>query len=239
MAKILTTRINKMTEENKSPLDDVFNTVTPEDYKEEIADKMAGTGIDYFSLAKDQSALVRFLDDRPLTFYQHRVWDKSSKNGKGGWRMLTCMRTNCPLCIAGDKPRYVGAYRLVHIDNKEKDGSGREVLKPKYKVFIKGVNTLEILERKNKKKPLSSENIEVERAGEGFDTKYIFDFSGDITPPVYEQPEASKMNLKELFKVQLDTVNRMAAEKAPVSAQPSPQPAVKETVTTEEDGIPF
>lgn len=191
---------------------DVFNTTTPEEVADEIRKKRESfdSYAEYFNIPPDGTALVRFLDDRPVTFYQHRVWDKSLKNGQGGWRTLTCLRAECPLCRVADekdKARYVGAYRLIHLDNRE-DGK----VKPKLKIFLKGINTLEVLERKNRKKPLSSENIEVERIGTGFDTKYLFEFTGESKPVTdYEKPSVT--SLKEIFKVQPEILARIAAEK--------------------------
>lgn len=184
--------------------DDVFNTDTPDDVSERNKAAQSGMRIPYFTLKDDETAVVRFLDDEPVTFYQHRVRDNSLKDGKGGYRQLTCMRKNCPLCKKGDRPRYVGAYRLVHLDNQE----GKKII-PKEKVFIKGVKTLEVLAKKSRKKPLTSENLEVERTGSGFDTQWLFEWTGD-TAKVKDFQEMENQDLTQLFKPQIEVTERLA-----------------------------
>jgi hypothetical protein len=190
---------------------DVFNTTTPEEMAEEVRRRkeQAGNFVEYFNIEKNIIAVARFLDDAPLTFFQHRIWDKSLKQGVGGWRNLTCIRENCPLCAIQtdkEKARFVGAYRLVHLDNVI---DGKVV--PKVKIFLKGINTIEILERKNRRKAISSEDMEIERIGDGFDTKYLFEFTGKCTS-INEIVATQDINLKEVFKVQLDILNRLAIE---------------------------
>ena len=226
--------------------DSVFNTSAPEDVakQRQAAMEAAGNWMPYLNVPEEGSAVVRFMDNRPLTFYQHRVWDKSLREGQGAWRTLTCIRENCPLCMADDKPRYVGAYRVVHIDHIEKDQSGKEVQRPTLKIFLKGINTLEILERKNKKKKLNSENMDVERIGSGFDTKYIFEFNGDAeVPKDYKKPD--EVDLKKIFAPQTDVMKRLAAEKkgaTPASPEKKEKPADPETGNggdDYEDDLPF
>jgi hypothetical protein len=191
----------------RSDEEDVFNTETPE----EVADKNRearesfGKFMPYFSLKEDEQAVIRFLDEKPLTFYQHRVFDPDLKEGQGGHRNLTCMRTGCPLCAAGNKPRYVGAYRVIHVDHME---NKKPV--PTEKIFLKGINVVELLTRKAQKRPLTSANIEVERIGKGFDTKYTFDFTDDKKPiKDYKKPEDGD-DLKAVFKLQPDVLERLA-----------------------------
>jgi hypothetical protein len=205
---MVTKQSKKPAREEDEDLDDVFNTETPTDVKKrnEEIQKSIGKGLSYFSLKDEETAVIRFLDDRPLTFYQHRVWDSSLKNGQGGYRNLTCSRKNCPLCKAGNRPRYVGAYRIIHIDAEDKNGK----IAPREKIFLKGVNTLSVLEKKNQKKALSSENMEVERMGGGFDTQYLFDWTGENKKPKdYIRPEDGD-DLQEIFKIQPDLAERLA-----------------------------
>lgn len=209
--------------------DDVFNTSTIDEVSKQRKEKMeaAGSFMPYFNLGSDQVSLVRFLDNEPLTFHQHRIWDPMLKDGAGAWRNLTCPRLNCPECKLGGKhaPRYVGAYRLIHIDHVEKDENGVEKQEPTEKIFLKGINTLEVLVRKNRRKPLSQENMEVERIGTGFNTKYIFDGTGDTAAIVdYKKPDSD--DLKEIFKVQRDVLERLAKDgaKAQHGGQ-APEPA--------------
>jgi hypothetical protein len=186
--------------------DDIFNTATASVIvkKNNKAKENIGKYMPYLAVQEDGSAIVRFLDDEPITFYQHRIYDPSMKEGLGGHRNLTCTRKDCPICGKGDRPRWVGAYRVIHIDHMEK---GKQV--PTEKIFIKGVNVIEVLERKNQKKALSSENIEIERIGTGFDTKYTFDFTGDKKPiKDFVAPEDD--DLRERFKINREDLERLS-----------------------------
>lgn len=211
--------------------DDVFNTDTIAKVSQQRKEKMeaAGNFMPYFNLGEDQVGLVRFIDNEPLTFHQHRVWDPTLKEGSGAWRNLTCPRKDCPYCKLGGKnlPRYVGAYRLIHIDHTEKDDKGVEKQLPTLKVFLKGINTLEVLVRKNKRKPLSRENMEVERMGSGFSTKYLFENTGDTAEIVtYNKPDND--DLKDMFKVQRDVLDRLAKDGIKDGEKDLEKEAVKE-----------
>jgi hypothetical protein len=187
---------------------DVFNTETPADVKKRNEEVMqnAGKGLPYFSLQEDDTAVVRFLDDRPLSFYQHRVFDATLKQGQGSYRNLTCIRKNCPMCQVGNRPRFVGAYRIIHIDAVDKNGK----VAPQLKVFLKGVNCTVVLEKKNQRNKLSSENMEVERIGQGFDTQYLFEWTGQKNKPKkYNQPD-EPVSLQDMFKPQHETLERLA-----------------------------
>ena len=185
----------------------VFNTTTPDEQLKSSKDKNFIKG-EYLGIGDGETAVVRFLDDEPLTFYQHSVFDSRAKSGKGSRISLTCPRKGCPLCDAGDKPRYVGAYRVIHLAHVDAKGRRTQV-DPTEKIFIKGVNALAVLDRKNSKKPLSSVNMEIERIGEGFDTQYIPEFTDDKRMPKdYKRlPSAS---LKDFFKVSMESLDRLA-----------------------------
>jgi hypothetical protein len=232
--------------------EDIFNTVTPEEAAKEVQEKRdrAAKYLPYLSIGQDKKAVVRFLDDKPLNFYQHRVYDPSAKDGTGSWRMLTCLRSKCPMCKV-ETPRYVGAYRLIHIDNLEE---GKAV--PRVKVFVKGIQVVEVLERKNRRKPISSENFEIERIGAGINTKYIFENTGDqVMPKNYVMPEGMSLEdekwayLKEMFKPQPEVLERLAKlklrskslEEQEKQAAPGKDTTVAESLEDDvEDGeIPF
>jgi hypothetical protein len=186
--------------------DDIFNTSTANAIVKKIskAKESIGKYMPYLAVPEDGSAIVRFLDDEPVTFYQHRIYDPSMKEGLGGYRNLTCTRKDCPICGKGNRPRWVGAYRVIHIDHMDK---GKQV--PTEKIFIKGVNVIEVLERKNQKKALSSENIEIERIGTSFETKYTFDFTGD-KKPIKDYVMSEDDDLRERFKINRDDLERLA-----------------------------
>lgn len=222
--------------------EDVFNTDTPEDVAQKNAEARKNSGVKYFSLKDDETAVVRFLDDEPITFYQHRIKDPSLKEGLGGFRNLTCLQKagKCPLCAAGDKPRYIGAYRLIHLDHKD----GKKVV-PTEKIFLKGINTIEVLLKKNRKKKLSSENLEVERTGEGFQTQWLFEWTGD-TGKIKDYVEMENDDIRFLFKPNIEVMTRLAKRLKGSSKdddgedeEEPPKKSKKSSNAYEDEDIPF
>jgi len=219
--------------------ENIFNTKTPEQAVEEKNESRGGGNyMPYLGIGENDSAVVRFLDRVPLTFYQHREWDPALKKGQGGYRMTTCIRENCPVCNAGGKPRYVGAFRVVHLDAMVSDSQGNKVTTPTEKIFIKGINTLEILTRKDKKRDITSENIDIERIGKGFDTKYMFDYTGVTDAPVFERFEND--DLMKIFAPDVEVLNRLAANmkgskvEQPIQQAPVAQAPVTPSVSSQE-----
>lgn len=165
-------------------------------------------GIPYLSIKAGESAIVRFRSSAPevIAMVHERVWDPNIKQGKGGFRNFTCTIKDCPLCNAGvGKPRILHIYRLVHIDNVD---NGKQI--PKEKFFVKGVGVHNIIKKKASKKPLESENIEIERIGSTKnDTTYLFDWTGD-NGELPGNIEVFPKTAREAFKPNIQDMKRLA-----------------------------
>lgn len=162
----------------------------------------------HLPIQKDEIVLVRFLETEALTFYQHYVKDPLLNNGQGAFRNLTCSRDGCPLCATKSewsKPRWVGAYRVIHLDDPEG---------PKMRVFSKGVTALTLLEKKQKRlkqqgRDINMCNCEIERSGEKLKTLYTFDFKEPSQiSDTYQYPEAT--DLVDYFKIDMEALIRIS-----------------------------
>lgn len=116
---------------------------------------------DEFRLEENQTANIRFLDEEPFSFRQH------SMQLDGKWPKYTCRQglddKGCPLCKAGDAPRFVGA--LTVYDHRDK----------KIKTYIQGIRVLKVLDRLHARSGgLVGQDFEITRMGKGTDTTYNF-----------------------------------------------------------------
>jgi hypothetical protein len=69
----------------------------------------------YWQLKDGQSSLIYFIKDperglKPLTFSQHYVWDSDSKQGQGGYAVLTCTANG-----NGDQPNLMNAWLVPEV----------------------------------------------------------------------------------------------------------------------------
>jgi hypothetical protein len=221
-----TTRRSTRTSERRSSREggigksSIFNEKSPQQKatEDEERRKQGNKYLRYLKIEKDETVLVRFLDREPLTFYQHRIQDPTLKQGEGGWRNLTCLRRGCPLCAIGNKARFVGAFRVVHITD---EGNFE-------KIFIKGNNTLLALGKKDRKKSLTSENVELERVGDGVHTQYLLEWTGEKETPDFERVESD--DLEKVFAPDIDAMRRLSGSKSKSSA-----PSEEATETDDED----
>lgn len=204
-----TTKKPEVDEDDSHWGDEVFNTTTPQEQKE-ANQNSSYLKASWFKIEDGESARVRFLDETPLTFYQHSEFDKKAKRGAGMRVNLTCIQKDCPLCEAGSKPRYVGAYRVILIEKFDRKGRPMKI-SPEEQIFIKGVNTLAILEKKNSKKKITSENIDIDRTGDGFDTQYIPEFTGEKKLPA-NYKKLPSANLRDYFKPKPNDLARLAKD---------------------------
>ncbi len=174
----------------------------------------------HLPIKKDEIVVVRFVETEALTFYQHYVKDPLLNNGQGAFRNLTCSRDGCPICPTKSewsKPRWMAAYRVIHLDDPEG---------PRMRVFSKGVIAMTLLEKKQKRlqqegRDINSANCEIERSGEGFKTLYTFEFkAASPAPAAYEQPEA--VDLVEYFKIDMEALIRIAQTLSGAAAPSKP-----------------
>lgn len=168
-------------------------------YKEQQAKFASGGGGGgnypvYLDVEEGTEAEVRFLEKDPIKFWQHRVYDPSGKNGRGGYRVFSCTRTaTCPLCLAGDKPSFKVAWQVVHIDNLDKNGN----VVPRVKLFVKGIRFAEYYDAKTQKKDPTKQNVTLERIGSGQNTQYLFSEWGAAEKIEYDK--TPEVDLEEYF----------------------------------------
>jgi hypothetical protein len=222
---------------------DFFNTTTADEInkenerKRQLAEERRKSFIPEFYLKAGQSATLRFInmtkmEDIPLSFYEHMVWDPFYENwdkSRGNFVNFTCVKNKakgitCPLCEKGDQANWVAVFLVIHIDNVEKDKeSGTEKVKPRLKIWKVSAKTLAAIENFIKPKfdklgnlvskgqPLSSENVFVERLGTGVNTNYPLKFIQDSKKP--DDPELieqiKQVNLIEKFKPTEEKYNAM------------------------------
>lgn len=141
---------------------------------------------DEFRIGDGETAKVRFLTEEPLNFRQHNL------HIDGKWPKYTCrqgLEGGCPLCKAGDNPRFVGAYVVFdYRDNK-------------VKIYIQGIRVLKVLDRLHAREGgLMGQDFEISRSGKGTDTSYNF-----IPLPPTEIPDGAKDEKGELKLVDLRT----------------------------------
>lgn len=185
---------------------DVFNQVTPEEEKqknEQLKESFNKKRNPFFKLGDGETKVVRFLDGNPLTFRQHSwIYDPTAYGGKGGHVNTTCLINDCPLCEAGHKARYVGAYRMIEYEAGENG-------EPMYKVFLKGTNTLVVLDKKHQRYDLTSRDFSVSRMGKGTNTMYSFDPEDctDLPDEVLGEPDE---DLRDVFAPSLEMCQKLA-----------------------------
>lgn len=138
---------------------------------------------DEFRLEENQTANIRFLDEDPFSFRQH------SFQVGGKWPKYTCRQglddKGCPLCKAGDSPRFVGAFTIF--DHRDK----------KIKTYIQGIRVLKVLDRLHARSGgLTGQDFEITRMGKGTDTTY--NFIPCNQSPIPTQAQDAEGNLKKI-----------------------------------------
>lgn len=148
----------------------------------------------YLDLEDGEEVTLRFLEFDPIKFWQHRVWDPKGKRGKGGFRVFSCTRQpDCPLCRSGNKPSFKVAWQVIHVDALDQNGD----IKPRVKLFVKGIRFAEYYTKKTLKKDPTKQNVVLERIGSDQNTTYSFAEWGDKGKVDYDEEEL--VDLEEYF----------------------------------------
>jgi len=135
--------------------------------------------------APNNIGLVNFLSDG-LRLTMHTV--KTVHKGKTIFGKFLCKGTSCPLCASGNVAREQGVYPLLDWDNGYVDRkTNKKISFPTIKMFIKGVNTVKLIERRRAKLgTLINKMFEVTREGSGLQTTYDFIPEKDMIPDFAE-----------------------------------------------------
>ena len=92
-----------------------------------------------FYLKTDQTKRIVFLDDNCFRYYEHNL-----KIGGMFFNYFTCTREGCPICAAGDRPYFAGAFTVADVDGY-KDSEGRVQGKGRKLLLVCKFHTLEML----------------------------------------------------------------------------------------------
>lgn len=123
-----------------------------------------------FWLRDGDEARVTFLTDEPVTFYEH--WEPTLEG------TFTCTQDDdCPLCQAGNKPSFRGAYLVVdhRKDEWEDDKGETQTAQYQVKIMKHGVRALQVLQKKHERKGLKKHDWLITRTGTGSSTQYDFE----------------------------------------------------------------
>ena len=146
----------------------------------------------YLSLEPDEEVEVRFLEQEPVKFHQHRVYDPKLKRD----RVFTCTREpDCPLCEGGNKPTFKAAWQVVHIDNLDKNGN----VTPRVKLWAQGIRFAELFEKKVRRVDPVTTNVILTRIGAGQNTQYQIDGTKTTGKVKYDKSEV--VDLHEYFGI--------------------------------------
>lgn len=108
----------------------------------------------------------RFLNEEPITFYEHRVQFGNSKRPE----FVTCLGDDCPLCQIADgrriaKSRFVGAFLVI--DRSEyvsQSGQNKgQTMKDIPRLYVEGQMVLSQLEVFHKKQGLTKREYDITR----------------------------------------------------------------------------
>lgn len=138
-----------------------------------------------FSVAEGEVKVIHFFNHEPLKFHAHeQLRDPTSKYDYP--IQVPCLQQDCPLCAAGFKTRFVGAYLLLELTHVNKETGS---IVPTLQMWVQGKRTMGMLDLKNQSKTkghIASEYedgkvrmFEVTRTGKGTSTSYNFE---DIEP---------------------------------------------------------
>ena len=142
-----------------------------------------------FFLSKDgDEAVVRFLTEEPINFYEHTI--KTVRNGKEVYDTVICSGDDrCDLCNRGEKPTFKGAFLMY--DKREftyKDKDGKEkTAKGQLRLYVQGTRVLSQLDRLSERYGLTKRDYTITRSGSGTSTTYMFDRADDVSKVTKEE----------------------------------------------------
>lgn len=173
-----------------------FSEVKKEEKRREEAKKQMG-GLFRFYLSEGE-ALVTFLTEEPISFYEHTL--KGKRNGKDFYDNVPCSGADCPHCADGDRPSFKSAWLMIDhrpYEYTDKDGKKKKK-KATLKLYVVGTKIAGVLQRKANRYGLTKFQYIIERIGKDTNTTYTLE-NGD------------KVRLKEdaIRKLMTDELNEI------------------------------
>jgi hypothetical protein len=153
-----------------------------------------------FFLKNDKDeAVVRFLTEEPVTFYEHNI--KTYVNGKEYYDNALCTGEDCKYCKNGEKAQFKGGFLIWDTREFEiKDGNKKKTVDGSLKLLVFGTKVLSQLDRISSKYGLTNREVTIVRLGKGTDTSYTIE-RGDKLSPLSKKEIENMMNdsLREIY----------------------------------------
>lgn len=181
-----------------------YSAVKQNQKRIEEAREQAGKRLFRMWLPDGETKVLRFINEEPLTYMEHRVQPPGQKRPQ----FYTCIGEDCPLCAVADgrrisKARFVGAYLVIDRDEfTYKQGPRKgETVKDQPRLFVEGQQTLSQLQIHSEKKGLTNRDYEITRTDK---SRTII---ADDKSPLSKK---DKKTIKELLKRhEVDTVDEL------------------------------
>jgi hypothetical protein len=170
----------------------------------------------FFLTEDNDEALVRFLTEIPINFYEHNM--QVSIGGRSRWEGFTCLgeiKKPCPLCENGDRAQLKGAYLVW--DYREYEYTDEKGKKRKasgqVRLYIAGPTIVNQLGRISKRYGLCKQDITVSRSGAKKGVTYNFNREAAAKGPSKTMIEnALPEALRELYDGSLESLNNIIEE---------------------------
>lgn len=154
-----------------------YSEVAKEEKRREEAKKQMG-GLFRFFLSEGE-ALVTFLTEEPVNFYEHTL--KRKRNGKDVYDNVPCSGADCPHCADGDRPTFKSAWLIIDhrpYEYEDKDTKKKKVKEATIKMYIVGTKVAGVLQRKSNRYGLTKYQYTIERIGKDTSTTYSLENEG-------------------------------------------------------------
>lgn len=128
--------------------------------------------IQRFWMKDGETAVIRFLTEEPITFWQHTFYIPGGKVEK-----RTCKGEDCEACEEGNKPQFAGAFLIIDRRSyKAKSGVNEgKTIKRTLRLLVQGQTVLAQLKHYHEKRGLTGMDYEVSRSGSDKNTAYNWD----------------------------------------------------------------
>lgn len=173
-----------------------YDSVRDEKERQDQIRENAGKRLFRFFLQKDgDEALVRFLTEEPITFYEHMI----SRGNR--YDPYICIGDGCPHCDNGDRPSFKGAfllydkrpYEYTDKSGKQHKGDGQ------IRLYVQGTRVLSQLDRLSSRYGLIGRDYIISRSGSGTATSYMFERDKEYKLSEKEIRDALPEKLREEF----------------------------------------
>ena len=158
-----------------------YKKVREEVSRQEKNREKAGKRLWRFFISSDEEATVHFLNEEPISFYEHTIKSVNS-SGEETYSYHMCTGEDCPFCADGNRPSFKGAFLIedkrpfeyTDSSGKKKKGNSRLLL------YVAGTKVLSQLDRISGRYGLTKRDYIIIRTGKGQSTSYQVDRTDDV-----------------------------------------------------------